>query len=69
MKKWVEEEKENIKKREIEGLTRPGKIRILPACVFRASNPAIVGCEVQGGIVKPGYTLFKNDNGFKIVAR
>jgi translation initiation factor 5B len=65
--KWVVEEKENVKKREIEGLTRPGKIRILPACVFRASNPAIVGCEVQGGIVKPGYTLFKNHGEFKIV--
>ncbi|MEM7819309.1 MAG: translation initiation factor IF-2 [Candidatus Aenigmatarchaeota archaeon] len=64
--KWVEDEKENIKRREIESLTRPGKIKILPGCIFRASNPAIIGCEVFG-VIKPGYTLFKYDNEFKII--
>jgi translation initiation factor 5B len=28
--------------------------------VFRANNPAIVGCDIFG-YVKPGYTLFKSD--------
>ncbi len=58
--KWVSEEKEAAKKREIESIARAGKIRILPGCIFRASNPAIVGCEVLGGIVKPGYRLIKD---------
>ncbi len=58
--KWQEEEKENIKKKEIEGLPRPGKIKLLPGCVFRASNPAIVGCEVVGGLLKAGSNLMKD---------
>ena len=60
-KKWVEEEKACVKKKELDELTRPGKIKIIPGCVFRASNPAIVGCEVLGGIIKPKYSLFKFD--------
>ena len=44
----------------LESVTRPGKLTILPGCVFRASNPAIVGCEVQG-VVKPGFRLFVAD--------
>lgn len=58
---WVAEAKVTIEKDELEKLIRPGKLRILPGHVFRASNPAIVGCEVLGGIVKPGYGLFKDD--------
>ena len=53
--------KDALKKREIDSITRPGKIFILPGCIFRASNPAIVGCEVVAGIVKAGYKLFKDD--------
>jgi translation initiation factor 5B len=56
---WVESSKEEIKKKELGALVRPGKMRIMPGLVFRASNPAIVGCEIMGGIVKPGYNLFK----------
>lgn len=59
--KWVEEEKEKIKKKELDEITHGAKIKILPGCVFRASNPAIVGCEIQGGILKPGYKLMKED--------
>lgn len=57
---WEAQEKEGIKKKEIEGLTRPAKIRILPGCVFRASNPAIVGCEVGGGLLRSGSPLMKD---------
>jgi len=59
--KWVAEEKEDIKKKELDAIIRPGKIKLIPGCVFRASNPAIVGCEVIGGIIKPGYKLMKED--------
>jgi translation initiation factor 5B len=55
---WRKMKEEEIKRREMEKLCKPGKIRILPGCVFRASNPAIVGCEVLGGCVKPGSKLF-----------
>jgi len=65
--KWRNEKKNEIVKREIESVTRPGKIRILPNCIFRASNPAIIGCEVVGGIIKPKYKLFVWKDGAKKV--
>ncbi|MCX6816075.1 MAG: translation initiation factor IF-2, partial [Candidatus Aenigmarchaeota archaeon] len=66
--KWVEEEKQEIKKKEVDALIRPGKMRIVPGLVFRASNPAIVGCEVIAGIIRPGYSLFKvSGNEIKVV--
>ena len=60
---WVEDEEEKIKKKEIEGLTRPAEIKLIPGSVFRASDPAIIGCEVYG-MLKPGSDLIK-DNGQK----
>lgn len=57
--KWTELAKEETRRREIEEITRPCKITILPGCTFRASNPAIVGCEVLAGISRPGFRLFK----------
>ncbi len=59
--KWYKEQLEEEKRREIEALIRPGKIRILPGYVFRRSNPAIVGVEVLGGVIKPGYPLMRED--------
>jgi len=49
------------KRKELESLIRPGKIRIIPGYVFRRSNPAIVGVEVLGGVIKPGYPLMRED--------
>ena len=60
--KWTAKKKEDIVKQELENVTKPGKLRILPGHVFRASNPAIVGCEILGGFVKPGYKLFKESS-------
>ena len=36
-------------------------MRIIPGYVFRRSEPAIVGVEVLGGIIKPGYPLMRED--------
>jgi len=58
---WVRKEKEEEKRREIEKLILPGKIRLLPGYVFRRSDPAIVGVEVMGGVIKPGYPLMRSD--------
>lgn len=65
--KWKDEEIKRIQKSEIDKITRPGKLKILPGCVFRASNPAIVGCEVIGGIIRPGYNLLKVNHEIKEV--
>ncbi len=60
---WIKEEEESTKKKEIENLPRPAEIKIIPGSVFRASDPAIVGCEIYG-ILKPGSDLMK-DTGHK----
>ncbi|MEM1555065.1 MAG: translation initiation factor IF-2, partial [Desulfurococcaceae archaeon] len=59
--KWLEEYRLMEKLKELDSLVRPGKIRILPGYVFRRSDPAIVGIEVLGGVVKPGYPLMRSD--------
>ncbi|ABM80309.1 translation initiation factor IF-2 [Hyperthermus butylicus] len=59
--KWYKEQVEAERRKELEKLVRPGKIRLLPGYVFRRSNPAIVGVEVLGGVIKPGYPLMRED--------
>ncbi|RLE51415.1 MAG: translation initiation factor IF-2, partial [Candidatus Methanomethylicota archaeon] len=59
--KWYEEMTTRDRMRKFEELVKPGKIRLLPGYVFRRSNPAIVGVEVQIGRIKPGYKLMRND--------
>ena len=59
--KWYREQRELEKRKAIEALIRPGKIRILPGYIFRRSNPAIVGVEVLGGVIKPGYPVMRGD--------
>ena len=58
---WVKKLREEEKRKELESLVRPGKVRILPGYIFRRSDPAIVGVEVIGGIIKPGYPLMRKD--------
>lgn len=59
--KWLKEEREKEKLCELSKLIRPGKIRIIPGYVFRRSGPVIVGVEVLGGKIKPGYPLMRTD--------
>ncbi|MEB3860000.1 MAG: translation initiation factor IF-2, partial [Desulfurococcales archaeon] len=54
---WVKKEKEAERLRALNELVRPGKFRILPGYIFRRSDPAIVGVEVLGGIIRPGYPV------------
>ncbi|ABW01302.1 translation initiation factor IF-2 [Caldivirga maquilingensis] len=57
--KWFNEEKSRLIESELSKYVRPGKIAIIPGYVFRRSDPAIVGVEVLGGLIKPGYRLVK----------
>ncbi len=59
IKKWQEEEKRKLEEKELVGMTRPFKAQILPNCIFRQSNPAVVGIEVLGGILKVGSPMIK----------
>jgi translation initiation factor 5B len=54
------------KKAELEGEKRleivfPGKVKILPNCIFRVSKPAIVGVRVLAGRIANGQPLMRVD--------
>jgi len=59
MKKREEEEK-------INSLTRPAKIEFLQNCIFRQSNPAVIGIEVLAGMLKTNVSLINAATGKKI---
>ncbi|MFP3264265.1 MAG: translation initiation factor IF-2 [Acidilobus sp.] len=54
---WREKLKEEEIMSQLNQLIRPGKFVVLPGFVFRRSDPAIVGIEVLGGVLRPGYPL------------
>jgi translation initiation factor 5B len=58
---WREEQRLAGSRAELDALVRPGKLHILPGCIFRRSRPAIVGVEIQSGMIKPGYRLMLED--------
>ena len=58
--KWHLEEKREIEKKELKNVVIPAKIMLLNDCVFRQSNPAVVGVEVLGGTLKVGMKLARD---------
>ncbi|NLI74676.1 MAG: translation initiation factor IF-2 [Euryarchaeota archaeon] len=54
---WVETEKKKLDLEMRSEFAFPGKIMLLPNCVFRASKPAIVGVRILGGRIRPGQAL------------
>lgn len=63
--RWKDEQLRLKEAEELEGLVRPAKFMILPNCIFRQSNPAVVGIEVMGGLLRAGVDLIKV-NGDKV---
>jgi len=59
---WHIEAKKKLEARKLDKYTRPCKIQVLANCIFRATNPLIVGVEVLGGIMKIGTPLMKERN-------
>jgi len=58
---WVGEERERIRREELDVIGRPTKIRLIPGMVFRQSKPAIVGVEVLEGLLKPRDELLNSE--------
>jgi len=58
---FVREKTEEKKKRELEGIPRGARFSVLPGYIFRQSKPAVVGVEIQAGILKKGFKLTKED--------
>jgi translation initiation factor 5B len=55
--KWREERKREMEERKFEQIVMPAKISLLPNCIFRQSNPAVVGVRVLGGKLRPDVHL------------
>jgi len=58
---WRDEQKRLMDKQRFEHVVMPAKIRLLPDCVFRQSNPAVVGVRVLGGKLRSDVDLIKTD--------
>lgn len=61
---WLKAAEERRRKKWLDAIIRPAKIRIIPKLVFRYSKPAIAGVEILGGTVKKDYRLMREDNSF-----
>jgi translation initiation factor 5B len=59
--RWVEDEKRKAEAEKRSLMAFPGKIKILPDCVFRASKPAIVGVRVLAGRIRNGQRLISSE--------
>lgn len=60
LEQWRDEEKKKQQQLELSRLTMPSKCVLLKGYVFRASNPAVVGVEVLGGVLKVDAALMKD---------
>jgi translation initiation factor 5B len=49
---WIENKEKELLRKRLENLILPVKIKILNNCIFRVSNPAIIGVETIGGTLK-----------------
>jgi translation initiation factor 5B len=58
---WRDEQKRLSEQKRFEHVVMPAKIRLLPDCVFRQSNPAVVGVRVLGGKLRSDINLVTPD--------
>ena len=58
---WKDEQKRRAEQQKFEQIINPAKIRILPHCIFRQSNPAVVGVRVLGGTLRSDVNLIHLD--------
>ena len=62
---WRIDTESKLKADSLKDLVIPGKIKILPGMVFRASKPAVVGVEVLAGKISPRTGLIRSTDGRK----
>jgi translation initiation factor 5B len=56
---WVSKRKERAEEQLLADARHPGRMKLIPGCVFRQCKPAVFGVEVLAGIVRAGYVLEK----------
>jgi translation initiation factor 5B len=59
---WAKNKREAKSEQEFEALVKPGKVMVMPGCIFRRAKPAIFGVEVLGGRLKPKYGLVRAED-------
>jgi translation initiation factor 5B len=60
-KEKLEERKKRLELEELEDLSWPGKLKIIPQYIFRKANPAIFGAEIISGKISTGINLIDID--------
>jgi len=58
---WRDAEQQRMEQQRFERIILPAKLRVLPGCVFRQSNPAVVGVRVLGGTLRTDVGLLRTD--------
>ncbi len=58
---WRDEMKRNLDQKKFEQIIFPAKLVVLPDCVFRQNNPAVVGVRVLSGKLRNGVNLIRKD--------
>jgi len=60
---WAKDKRESKSEAEFDALVKPGKLQVLPNCIFHKAKPAIFGVEVLAGRLKPKYHLIRKEDG------
>lgn len=58
---WQQRLQKVLEQEELENVTYPCKLKILRGCIFRQSNPAVVGVHVLAGKLKTEIKLMRQD--------
>ncbi|MEM2191987.1 MAG: translation initiation factor IF-2 [Candidatus Hadarchaeales archaeon] len=58
---WAKKKREEVREKKLEVYVRPAKLAVKPGYVFRRSEPAIVGVDILGGVLRPKAPLMKAD--------
>lgn len=61
VQEWRENSRKELEAAQLGSLVRPSKLEVLQNCIFRASNPCIVGVEVNVGVLRTDTPLMKKD--------
>jgi translation initiation factor 5B len=60
---WAKNKRETKSEQEFDALVKPGKVTVLPNCIFHRAKPLVVGVEVLGGRLKPKVMLMRKEDG------
>ncbi|MDD1723579.1 MAG: translation initiation factor IF-2 [Methanospirillum sp.] len=58
---WRNNLKRSLDQKRFEKIILPAKILVLPGCVFRQNNPAVIGVRILSGTLRTGVNLVQRD--------